>query len=220
MNSPITNNLILIKLETTSKHKNAHCPSSDSRPASNSAYSRFNYSKGPEFGSAPKNELLLKMSFTSKSSFGQEGGSMAYSKNMGKSDLMGKIMDYIKSMMGMGGGNGGVHGGNNFPQQSFGSPGSGRPAGMTNKEIAKNLQNNFDYFEDPKKPGLISQERIRDIANRPLTGRFADDRNIQLAREILKRPDLNKLLDQHSKTGQLDGLIDRRNIEIAIDKSK
>lgn len=130
--------------------------------------------------------------------------------------FMEQIMNYIKSMMGNGGGNGGVHGGNGFPQQPHGMSGSGQLAGMKNKEIAKNLKNNFDFFEDPKKPGYITQERIRDIANSPFTGRFADDRNIQLAQEILKRPDLNRLLDQHSMTGQSDGFIDRKNVDIAI----
>ncbi|KMN13371.1 hypothetical protein TU86_13330 [Pseudomonas weihenstephanensis] len=81
--------------------------------------------------------------------------------------------------------------------------------------MAQALRNNFDAFEDPNNPGTISQKMLRNMANNQLTGNYADDQNIMLAREILNRPDLNKLLDQDSETGKQDGLIHRENAEIA-----
>ena len=93
--------------------------------------------------------------------------------------------------------------------------GTNQFSGKTDREIAQALRNNFDAFEDPNNPGTISQKMLRNMANNQLTGNYADDQNIMLAREILNRPDLNKLLDQDSETGKQDGLIHRENAEIA-----
>lgn len=93
--------------------------------------------------------------------------------------------------------------------------GSSHPSKMSDQQIAQSILNNFDAFEDPAKPGFITQKGLRELANQPLTGRFSDDQNILLAREVLKRPELNKLMDQDSVTGKQDGLIDRKNLEIA-----
>ena len=93
--------------------------------------------------------------------------------------------------------------------------GANQFSGKTDKEVAQTLRNNFDAFEDPNNPGTISQKMLRNMANNQLTGNYADDQNIMLAREILNRPDLNKLLDQDSETGKQDGLIHKENTEIA-----
>lgn len=104
--------------------------------------------------------------------------------------------------------------GNNPLMQSF-AQGGNHAASMNNEQLSQSLLNNFDAFEDRSKPGDISQKSLRDIANSPLTGRSADDQNILLAREVLKRPELNKLLDQDSVTGKQDGLINRESTQIA-----
>ena len=103
----------------------------------------------------------------------------------------------------------------NFPEQG---PLSSHPAGMDDKQLAKGLLNNWDAFEDKNKPGFITQNSIREMANKPMSGRAGDDLNVMLAREILSRPDLNRQLDQHSRTGKQDGWIDKRNIEIVIER--
>ena len=101
----------------------------------------------------------------------------------------------------------------NFPEQG---PLSSQPAGMDDKQLAKGLLNNWDAFEDKNKPGFITQNSIREMANKPMSGRAGDDLNVSLAREILNRPDLNRQLDQHSRADQQDGMIDKGNIELVI----
>lgn len=105
--------------------------------------------------------------------------------------------------------------GQNFPEQG---PLSSQPAGMDDKQLAKGLLNNWDAFEDKNKPGFITQNSIREMANKPMSGRAGDDLNVSLAREILSRPDLNRQLDQHSRTGKQDGWIDKRNIDRVIER--
>ncbi|OPA94081.1 hypothetical protein BFW88_09570 [Pseudomonas fluorescens] len=42
------------------------------------------------------------------------------------------------------------------------------------------------------------------------------NQNIRLAKELLRRPELTDALDRHSRTGSLDGLIDRENVSLVI----
>ncbi|KAF1030668.1 MAG: hypothetical protein GAK37_01184 [Pseudomonas sp.] len=85
-----------------------------------------------------------------------------------------------------------------------------------NEELAQLLLDNFDAFKDPKSPSYITKQGLEAMASRPLTGDPDKDRNIHLAKELLKRPDLVDALDRHSTTGALDGLIDRQKIEMTI----
>ncbi|TFY91509.1 hypothetical protein DYL61_18745 [Pseudomonas nabeulensis] len=78
------------------------------------------------------------------------------------------------------------------------------------------LLDNFDAFKDPKQPWFVTTQTISDMAGKALTGDAAQDRNILLARELMRRPDLVNAMDRHSTTGALDGLIDRRKIQMTL----
>ena len=86
----------------------------------------------------------------------------------------------------------------------------------SNDDLASMLLNNFDAFKDPKQPGFINTQSISDMASKPLTGNAAQDQNIRLAKELMKRPELVNAIDRHSTTGALDGLIDRKKIEMTL----
>ena len=85
-----------------------------------------------------------------------------------------------------------------------------------NDELARMLLNNFDAFKDPARPWFINSQAISDMASKPLTGNAAQDQNIRLAKELMKRPELVNAIDRHSTTGALDGLIDRKKIEMTL----
>lgn len=89
-------------------------------------------------------------------------------------------------------------------------------SGQSNDDLAKKLLDNFDAFKDPKQPWYITTQGISDLANKPLTGNPDQDQNIRLARELMKRPELLDAIDRHSTTGALDGLIDRKKIEMTL----
>ena len=86
----------------------------------------------------------------------------------------------------------------------------------SNDELAQLLLSNFDAFKDPKQPWYVTTQGISNIASKPLTGNAAQDQNIRLARELMKRPELVNAMDRHSSTGALDGLIDRQKIQMTI----
>ncbi|WP_135309544.1 hypothetical protein [Pseudomonas nabeulensis] len=86
----------------------------------------------------------------------------------------------------------------------------------SNDDLAKMLLDNFDAFKDPKQPWFVTTQTISDMAGKALTGDAAQDRNILLARELMRRPDLVNAMDRHSTTGALDGLIDRRKIQMTL----
>ncbi|WP_193557576.1 hypothetical protein [Pseudomonas kairouanensis] len=87
---------------------------------------------------------------------------------------------------------------------------------QSNDDLAKMLLNNFDAFKDPKQPWYITTQGISDLANKPLTGNPDQDQNIRLARELMRRPELVNAMDRHSTTGALDGLIDRKKIQMTL----
>ncbi|WP_339528268.1 hypothetical protein [Pseudomonas mucidolens] len=101
------------------------------------------------------------------------------------------------------------------------APGHGRPprnefSGQSDASLAQALQNSFGSFEDPRKPGYISEKSLKAVADRAYpSGDFSKDRDTLLAREYLMRPALLGLSDKHASTGQYDGLIDRKNLQIA-----
>ncbi len=86
----------------------------------------------------------------------------------------------------------------------------------SNDDLARQLLNNFDAFKDPKTPWFVTTQSLSDMANKPLTGNPAQDQNIRLARELLRRPEVVNALDRHSSTGALDGLIDRQKIQMTL----
>lgn len=105
-------------------------------------------------------------------------------------------------------------------------PGHGRPprnefSGQSDASLAQALQNSFGAFEDPKRPGHISEKSLKAVADRPYpTGDFSTDRDTLLAREYLMRPALLGLSDKHESTGKYDGLIDRKNLQIAANTAQ
>lgn len=96
----------------------------------------------------------------------------------------------------------------------------GRPdpwyANKSNDQLLGMLLNSFNAFKDPARPGYITTQSLSDMANRPLTGNPAQDRNVRLARELMKRPEVVNAVDRHSTTGILDGLIDRQKIAMIL----
>ncbi len=70
-------------------------------------------------------------------------------------------------------------------------------ANATDDDTKAVLENNRDVFEDSN--GNITQVKIREIANRPFTGKTADDQMTLLALEILRRPALNRTLVSGNK---------------------
>lgn len=90
-------------------------------------------------------------------------------------------------------------------------------------EIAALFASNFDYFKP--KDGLVSQAKLREIANRPVpTGNTVDDAMTMLAREITSRGSLNYRLDKvdGEYKGPADGMISLKGIdhEIASNSNK
>ena len=79
-------------------------------------------------------------------------------------------------------------------------------------DLTTELGNNFDYF-NPNEHGKITQQSLREIAGRPLTGNPVDDRMTLLAKEILSRPQINRHLDSDHDADKADGLIGRDTIE-------
>jgi DNA replicative helicase MCM subunit Mcm2 (Cdc46/Mcm family) len=84
------------------------------------------------------------------------------------------------------------------------------------EDLAKQLRDNFNAFRDPKNPGFISVDSIHAMANRGRSSNPAENENIRLAKELLRRPDLMSALDRHSSNGSQDGLIDRHNLNLVI----
>ena len=170
------------------------------------------------FGSAPSPAQYEQYNNANNGNNGNNGNNNFQSSFL--SNMFEQFKSFISSMMGNPafGGASNMQALNfdnrqNFPEQG---PLSSHPAGMDDKQLAKGLLNNWDAFEDKNKPGFITQNSIREMANKPMSGRAGDDLNVSLAREILSRPDLNRQLDQHSRADQQDGMIDKGNIELVI----
>lgn len=101
-------------------------------------------------------------------------------------------------------------------QQSYMSPQNDEVAhqfkNSSDSELVMALGNNFDYFE-PNANGKISQASLREIADRRLTGKPADDRITLLANEIINRPTLNRKLDSDHSSDTPDSIIGRDTID-------
>ncbi|QDG55286.1 hypothetical protein [Pseudomonas sp. NIBRBAC000502773] len=95
-----------------------------------------------------------------------------------------------------------------WPGHGFGS--------KSNAELSRMLLDRFDDFKEPHHPGIITKDGLKNMAGKPLTGDYAKDQNILLARELMKRGDLVDDMDRHHITGGLDGLIDRNNLNITM----
>ncbi|QJI28387.1 hypothetical protein HKK55_06560 [Pseudomonas sp. ADAK18] len=79
-------------------------------------------------------------------------------------------------------------------------------ANATDDDTKAVIENNRDVFQDSN--GNITQAKIREVANRPFTGKTADDNLTMLANEILRRPAMNRSLvsggkDQDSQSGSV-----------------
>lgn len=80
-------------------------------------------------------------------------------------------------------------------------------------QMARKLLNNFDVYRDPKQPGYITPQSLKNKAERPLTGNPIRDRVTKDARKILEHPPLMKALDRDGRTGALDERFSRQNIQ-------
>lgn len=87
---------------------------------------------------------------------------------------------------------------------------------FSHDELAQKLLNNFSGFSSKENSSYITQQDLKDRAERSLTGYAHKDSNTRLAREILKRPDLLLALDRNGSTGGLDQKLTRQNIRDVI----
>ncbi|SDT99477.1 hypothetical protein [Pseudomonas yamanorum] len=87
----------------------------------------------------------------------------------------------------------------------------------SDKSLLMELRNNFDVFRDGSWTGYMTQGKLREFANRSVTGQFSEDRLTGLAQEILSRPGLNDALDNDFHGSKVhDGWIHSSNLDIAI----
>lgn len=84
--------------------------------------------------------------------------------------------------------------------------------GAEDSDLAKELGNNFDYFK-PDAKDKITQQSLREVAGRALTGNPVDDRMTLLANEILRRPDFNRKLDSVTDGDKPDRIIGRDTVQ-------
>jgi hypothetical protein len=84
-------------------------------------------------------------------------------------------------------------GSNQFGQGANSSQGSNPYVNANKRDIGGVFNANIDLFRDPD-TGKVTQEQLREIANRPMTGRVAEDNMTMLANEVLRRPELNSKL--------------------------
>ncbi|OLY72682.1 hypothetical protein AU074_08160 [Pseudomonas sp. ATCC PTA-122608] len=81
--------------------------------------------------------------------------------------------------------------------------------------MAEQLLTGFNAFRD-RGTQHITQQGLENMASKRLTGNPADDQNILLAREILRRPDLMLGLDRSGSTGQMDDRFTRQDINALV----
>ena len=86
---------------------------------------------------------------------------------------------------------------------------------MSNDQLAQRLLDNFDGIKSPSTSWLTTTD-LRNMADKPLTGSPGMDRNIRLAQELLRRPEIVQAVDRHSTTGALDGIIDKTKIRMIL----
>jgi len=79
-------------------------------------------------------------------------------------------------------------------------------------DLALELGNNFDYFK-PNENNKITQESLRDVAAKPLTGDPVSDRLTLLALEIISRPSFNRKMDSMDESDKPDTIIGRDTVE-------
>ncbi|WP_395608236.1 hypothetical protein [Pseudomonas sp. B22129] len=96
------------------------------------------------------------------------------------------------------------------------SPGAGRPnpdyATWTNDQIGKALLDNFSAFTGSRysktmNTGAIAQMAMREPGSDPVM-----NQNIQLAKQLMRRPDLLAAFDRTPGTGTTDGRIDKQQL--------
>ncbi|WP_225927024.1 MULTISPECIES: hypothetical protein [Pseudomonas] len=78
------------------------------------------------------------------------------------------------------------------------------------------MLDNFAAFKDPQNPGYVSVDSLHAMANKGWSDDPAMNKNIRLARELLRRSELTDAIDRHSTTGALDGLIGRKQLRAII----
>ncbi|AZF42320.1 hypothetical protein C4J87_2161 [Pseudomonas sp. R1-43-08] len=95
------------------------------------------------------------------------------------------------------------------------------PSNMTsyysNSDVAKLLLHNFEYFSTPES-AFVSRNSLTDVANRPLGISVYDDQMTLLARDIVGRDGLSNFFDRAQNGGHEDGLINREDLQLAIDQ--
>lgn len=98
--------------------------------------------------------------------------------------------------------------------------GAGNPnpiyAKRSDDQLAQSLLDNFKAFTGSKHAKTLDTAAIRNMAQRPLGWNPVTNQNIQLAREILRRPELINGLDRNVGTGALDGRIDKQQLGTVI----
>ncbi|WP_248752413.1 hypothetical protein [Pseudomonas sp. MWU15-20650] len=89
-------------------------------------------------------------------------------------------------------------------------------ADVPNSQVARAFSKDFDVFRDSR-TDFVSRGSIENMAGRPFTGNRDYDRKIMLAETILKRPEMEHLLDAITQNGHEDGLISHGDVSKVID---
>lgn len=99
------------------------------------------------------------------------------------------------------------------------SPGYGRPdphySRRSNDQLGELLKDNFNAFKAPGR-SHVTKQSLEDMAGKRLTGNEANDQNILLARELLRRPEVMQAFDRSGGTGNLDGRITRQDLDAVL----
>ncbi|SEE43282.1 type III secretion effector protein [Pseudomonas costantinii] len=86
----------------------------------------------------------------------------------------------------------------------------------SNEQLGQALLDNFKAFSGSSQSMTMNTSAIKEMAGRPLGRNPVMNQNIQLARELMRRPEVIAAFDRNSGTGALDGQIDKRQLGSVI----
>lgn len=89
-------------------------------------------------------------------------------------------------------------------------------AKQSNEQLAQALLDNYEAFKGRWSSGSVTPQSLQKMADRPLTGDPSIDANIQLAKELLRRPALMQALDRNDRSGALDGRLSKNDIRSVV----
>lgn len=108
---------------------------------------------------------------------------------------------------------------NNAPPRPH-PPGAGRPtpdySTKSNEQLGQALLDNFKAFTGSSQSKTMHTSAIAAMARRALGSDPAMNQNIQLAKELMRRPDVLAAFDRNAGTGVKDGWVDKQQLGALI----